>query len=394
MSPITPQITQAARQIAPAGPEPISPEVALTSKRLGEPAVTGSDMDQGPQIETRPDEPQEEQPFEKEARLAGLSANRDKEIAKAQKWQGIGENLDKIGRSIPGLTGKVDIDKMPKSDLSGLQKATAAAEDKLSGEEVGLLEQYGIKVTPGMSRSQMNNLFPSIVSLKKGEQQANSSEAARAQSQARFETSQANQDRRAMESREGQLGSKAESLGFRKENLKNTIADRFTKYGPAIEVEKNNNAADSALEQLQSGDVNRQRLALNTLVRLSGDTRLSDEDRRQIQLPMGGIERIQAQFERGALNKFNPEMLAGLTKVAESYKARVPKIKDRYAREFAHRNANEFLSDKEIYGQLSGQYEGPAADGEPAEVKLPPDREAAYQKALAEWEAKNAGQKR
>ena len=154
--------------------------------------------------------------------------------------------------------------------------------------------------------------------------------------------------------RETRLGAQAErGFGLREMGAVNMVVRAFESKPILTLIQKNTQAAQLALGELESGDPERQKRAMVTLTRAAGDTRLSNVDISRALMPFGGPQRLAAEVEKIGLGQLHPSVIEAGKKTAQAIIDQEPAIRAKYVQRHAHEYAGRFgLSEADIVGML------------------------------------------
>jgi hypothetical protein len=283
-------------------------------------------------------------PFGKETKDNPIDydAKRLQDADKLRRRLGLAEGLDQLGRSLAGLSGHTNPNKIPPVDMTDLKQHYSKADRKLTGAEKSMLEAHLGPIAADMDPDKIRELLPLIGNQLNSKRQAEIAGYNQRRGDERFATNQTRLN-------EAHADAQDEKLYRAKERV-NQQYNSFAK-----KSEENEKNAQVALEGLLSGDVQRQKMALTSLARASGDSRFSNEDRIAMQTPLGGLPKIKAYGERVFLNQLDDSVIKGAVAAAEALVKAEGNYRKKKAKDLARQNARPELPAWQLEQYMTGE---------------------------------------
>jgi len=283
-------------------------------------------------------------PFGKETKdnPVDYDAKRLEEADTLRRRLGLAKGLDKLGRNLAGLSGHVNPNKIERVDTTDLQQHYSKADRRLTGAEKSMLEAHLGPIAADMDPDKIRELLPLIGNQLNSKRQAEIAGYNQKRADERFATNQNRLNEQHDDAQEQKLYLAKDRAG--------KDYGAYTK-----KSEESEKDAKVALEGLLSGDVQRQKMALTSLAKASGDSRFSNEDRVAMQTPLGGLPKIKAYGERVFMNQLDDSVIKGGVAAAEALVKAEQNWRKKVAKDFARRNARPGLPAWQLEQYMTGE---------------------------------------
>ncbi len=268
-------------------------------------------------------------------------ARQDK-IDRGERWKGVAEGLDKLGRGLAGMRGHLSPYDFEKQDTGAIDREIARSQDLITGGERQMLKDaFGFDAPEDMSFTRLHAILPQIAGYIRSKD-ATGRQEGRSLRQARL-----------------------------------TAMNRFETHPVIVAAEKAKQSALLALRGLDKANAADYTTGLNELqasvqaARAAGDTRLSNEDIGRWTTPWGpqGLNSIATRLTTGKL----PESQKNdLRKMLQGYITAASETRRLRARLVTNQVAGELEVDPD---ELEGRLIGPGAEagGDDSVILVEPD---------------------